>query len=67
VFHTWLYVDGTLQGEGTGGADIPDAATPLQLGVSSNNNTPYRGHLAHVAFFSRALSATEIANLAAKF
>jgi hypothetical protein len=64
-----VYVDGAegpLTAEKTGGADQSDAANELTIANSTmNRKYPVHGSLDEVRLFDRALSATEVAELAA--
>ncbi len=63
-FAASIYIDGMLV-TSQPAADIATVSTPLLFGGNNVGATPYSGHLARVALFARALSATEIAQLAA--
>jgi hypothetical protein len=62
-----FYVDGVLQTtaetRGPAGSRNSDAANTLYLGNRGNTDRTFNGKLAHVHFYNRALTATEIAQL----
>jgi concanavalin A-like lectin/glucanase superfamily protein len=62
-----LYVDGTLAAETSATGAIPTPAMELNLGRNAENATDnYRGILDDVRLYNRALSSSEIANLAGR-
>ena len=59
-----VYVNGKLDGTGTGSGSFANAPTAMCLGNFPQGFEPFSGTIAHVYFYSRVLSADELRQIA---
>ena len=56
---TW-YCNGILDSTGTNSTNVSDTTVELQVGRSQTWNGYFKGNMSNIAFYNRALSATEV-------
>ena len=59
----YIYIDGVIKNTNSYSSGIADKSAEFRVGARSDDAVPFDGHIDELAFFDRALSATEVADI----